>query len=106
MASPSPNMIEMEEVIKDKVEVKVEGAEEKIVKASYTLGRTKKLKEMKENLKRNPIVESNTEEDVYSFKIEPGCYSEISKKLRESVVGDELNDDNVASENPVGIKMK
>ena len=72
----------------------------------YTLDRIKKMKEMKENLKRSPIVESNPEDDIYSFKIEPGCYSEISKKLRESVVGDELNDENVATESPIGIKMK
>ena len=44
--------------------------------------------------------------DVYTFKIEPGCYSEISKKFKESGIGDEIYDESAGTENPIGIKMK
>ena len=85
---------------------KVETINEEIMKATYTLNKVKKMNEMKDNLKRTNIHEQNKEDDVYTFKIEPGCYSEILKKFKESVVGDEINDESAGTENPVGVKMK
>ena len=86
--------------------IKVESETEKVLKAPYTLDKVKKMNEMKENLKRSNIHEQNKEDDVYTFKIEPGCYSEIMKKFKESVIGDEINDNSAGTDTPVGIKMK
>ena len=105
---PFSNM-EKEEVDNDVVEVKAENVKNlnnRNIKAPYTLNRTKKLRELQDNLKRTNIVEENVQEDLYTFKIEPGCYSEIAKKMKQSTLGDEINDESVDTENPVGIKMK
>ena len=86
--------------------VKKESSKEDVKQANYTLNRVKKMKEMKKNLNRSNIQEDNPKEDMYTFKIEPGCYSEIVKKFKESGVGDEINDESAGTETPVGVKMK
>ena len=69
------------------------------------MDKIKKMTEMKNNLKRTNIHEENPSKDVYTFKIEPGCYSEISKKFKESAIGDEIYDESAGTENPIGIKI-
>ena len=85
---------------------KVEISEAKIIKVNYDMNKMKKLKEMKENLKRTNIQEEKAQDDLYTIRIEPGCYNEIIKKFQSSVIGDEINDESAGSEKPVGIKMK
>ena len=60
--------------------IKEEISKEVIMKLPYTMDKVKKMNEMKNNLKRTNIHEENPSKDVYTFKIEPGCYNEISKK--------------------------
>ena len=101
------DIIEEQELIElDNVYIKVETNQEGVVKMYYTMNRAKKMKELKDNLKRENIHEIEVKEDIITFKIEPGCYSEISKKFKESVIGDEITDESVGTDSPVGVKMK
>ena len=52
---------------------KVEISEAKIIKVNYDMNKMKKLKEMKENLKRTNIQEEKAQDDLYTIRIEPGC---------------------------------
>ena len=101
MTSPANKQVKI-----DDKKVKFETIPDEIIKAPYKLDKVKKMNEMKENLKRTNIYEQNKEDDVYTFKIEPGCYSEIMKKFKESVIGDEINDESAGTDSPIGVKMK
>ena len=101
MTSPA-----IKQVKTDVKNFKADSVPEEVIKAPYTLDKVKKMNEMKDNLKRTNIHEQNKEDDVYTFKIKPGCYSEIMKKFKESVIGDEINDESAGTDSPVGVKMK
>lgn len=77
------DIVEEQELIElDNVDIKVETNQEGVVKMHCTMNRAKKMKELKDNLKRENIHEIEVKEDIITFKIEPGCYSEISKKFK------------------------
>ena len=87
--------------------VKNESSREEVNKAKFAVKKRKKMKEMKKNLNRSNIHEKkNPKEDKYTFKIEPGFYSKVITKFKESGVRDEINDESAGTETPGGVIAK